>query len=285
MNNSNSLSAYADPTYGVLIPNPVIFAWLGIPDNQLRSLREQNLLSQGTDYIRQSPHQMPEERKPIFWTLTGLYRLCGLLGTIQAQQFRAMLDQFVQAPGALVPAMPTMPQTYGHEVFGQSEQVPEPQPMGVPTAGYAPLQRHTPAPSPVVAQHQAAEMVAQAIAPQIRQAIAQNTHHQQSQADLMFRQQELELRKFETYAQVITGVQRQTSEQNANLVANLPVSDVFIQQPQVLPWWKRIWYDPAAFTLFLLGSGVLLGIITFALVSALTPAPSPRNASPAVVQQ
>lgn len=271
----NQLQTYSNPTYGVLLPNPVMFSWLGTNDAQTRSLRDSGTVAEGTDYVRQSPHaNLPKERQPIFWTLAGLYKLCGLLGTPQAQQFRTMLDQFVQAPGALVPAMP---QTLTPPVFEQYQEYQEPTYYPAPYSP-SPIAAHpaqVPAPAQTLAHQQAAQMVANALAPQITASIqAVNNRQQREQVDLVQHQQQLDLEAFQTHTAVILAAQKQAVEGVRDVVSNLPVSDLYVETRPQTTWFEKLNQDPLALALVSVALVAGTGLISFLMFSAIRPNPT-----------
>jgi hypothetical protein len=269
----NQLQTYSNPTYGVLLPNPVMFSWLGTNEAQTRFLRDSGTVAEGTDYVRHSPHaNLPKERQPIFWTLAGLYKLCGLLGTPQAQQFRTMLDQFVQAPGALVPATP---QTLTPPMFEQYQEYQEPTYYPAPYSP-SPIATHpTQTPAQTLAHQQAAQMVANALAPQITASIqAVNNRQQREQVDLVQRQQQLDLEAFQTHTAVILAAQKQAVEGVRDVVSNLPVSDFYMETRPAQTWFDKLNQDPLALALVGIALVAGTGLITFLMFSALRPNPT-----------
>lgn len=286
-----SLSTYADPDYGLLLPTALTLAKLGTTDYQIRKHRPQ--LGENEDYLRVRGQDNVDR---IFYSLAGLLKLCRLLpSTPQIQQFEQELGQFLQfsQPGAIAPAQPQAirPQPYYPGALTPT-RLTSPD-VVIPPASfgtdYAPahLMQHPPgAVNP-------AQQVASALAPHIQgavdRAIARAEVNQQSQSDLLFQQQQLELEKFKTYTQVILEAQRQSSQNTANVVSQIPTSDLYVEQnvaSEESPWSRWFNYqDPLAIALLCSAMVALAAVSSYVFAALARQSVERPSYTPPVIQQ
>ncbi|NEQ96342.1 MAG: hypothetical protein F6K30_06400 [Cyanothece sp. SIO2G6] len=99
----------SDPQYGYLFPHRLALPVFGLQNrHQIDKFRPQ--LEEGTDFIT-LPN--PQGGKPnLFYTLTGLGKLCDLIQTPQAAQFRQELAAALQ-PGNVPSSRPPLPPPSG----------------------------------------------------------------------------------------------------------------------------------------------------------------------------
>ncbi|MBD2465596.1 hypothetical protein H6G89_31885 [Oscillatoria sp. FACHB-1407] len=286
-----SLSTYADPDYGLLLPTALTLAKLGTTDYQIRKHRPQ--LGENEDYLRVRGQDNVER---IFYSLAGLVKLCHLLPcTPQIQQFEQELGQFLRSnqPGAIAPAQsqsiqpqPHYPSALSPTRLTSPEVVASTSPFG---ADYAPanLMQHPPgAVNP-------AQQVASALAPHVQaavdRAIARAEVNHQSQSDLLFQQQQLELEKFKTYTQVILEAQRQSSQNNAEVVSKIPTSDLYVEQnvsSEDSPWSRWFNYqDPLAIALLCSAMVALAAVSSYVFAALARQSVERPSYTPPAIQQ
>ncbi|MDX2229445.1 MAG: hypothetical protein NW220_07395 [Leptolyngbyaceae cyanobacterium bins.349] len=135
------------PTYGYVLPNRLTVPALGCQyDYQLRRFFDPKTtanpqLSEHSDFAKWRGEDNVER---LFFTVSGLFKLCDLVGTQQAQIFKQALTDRIQ-PGQLAPVPPAPPvPPPGPLTFGS--------PHPVPGIGVEPLQPASLAPFKQAAQ-------------------------------------------------------------------------------------------------------------------------------------
>lgn len=228
-------------------------------DYELRKHRAK--LVEGRDWISAPVGDNNTAR--IYYSVSGMAKLCDLVGGDRAQTFKQCLLSRVQPAPMVHQPQKSMP--YAQPVA--SPMLPDLQP--VYGGQIAPM---SPGGQPA---HYGAAMLRNAIAEPIAQSLA---HHQSSQreaVDRLFEQQRFELEKFRAYNQAFLAVQGQT-QQHEQTMADKQPSVVLVNNPRKSGWMDA--QEPWALGIIAAMSIALVGCTSYVFVKVFAPRPQVRPA-------
>lgn len=251
-----SFSTYADPDYGILLPTALVLAALGTNEYTIRKFRP--ILTENEDYLRIRGEDHVER---IFYSATGLLKLCDSIASPLSNALKQNLMQFLQTQNpSQSPSIPPQSQNIvtthtptglrGNPIVPAIPQSVQPyQSASAGLDAYAPAstyRSHAPevpplpvsVPSPTTAEgHDPAEMIAERLAPHLIGRVAsqistrvehaltrleQRQNSELSQAELLLQQQQLSLEQFQVIQQSILAAQKAAIEGSQNVIGALP---------------------------------------------------------------
>lgn len=227
-------------------------------DYELRKHRAK--LIEGRDWISAPVGDNGTPR--IYYSVSGMAKLCDLIGSDRASAFKQCLLSRVQ-PAPIVHQSQPMP--YAQPIA--SPALPDLQP--VHGGQIAPM---APGGQPA---HYAAAMLRNAIAEPITQALAHHQNSQREAVDRLFEQQRFELEKFNAYTNAFLAVQNQT-QQHEQVMADKQPSVVLVSNPRKSGWIDT--QEPWALGIIAAMSIALVGCTSYVFVKVFAPRPQVRPA-------
>lgn len=262
-----------DPTYGYLFSHRLALSAFGLPNVYQLNKHRPNL-TEGQHWIKILGNDHIER---LYYTHSGLLRLCDLIHTPQAQQFKQALSQHPLPGGAIVPAPTTaIVHPFNFSADPDAEPVDRPDPREVDRflpPDFGADRGSTLAPS---LPHPAAQ-VAQQLSPYLEAAIDRSLSARmptppQNTADLLFQQQQLDLQKQQAWTESLLKAQQQ--------VANLRPHQTTVSTTTLTHPVKRIstWLDQQDIWAFTLAAACLIcmiGVGSYLLVASTVKSQAP----------